>query len=646
MAIATTRKRSRAAVDSLKQLVGHIRHENTDREQNRKRLRRAPTLEEMILPRKRVVQPGSTRRIEGDKRCRRLRTALATFTTRSRQQIIFQEIFTQANMKNLYQGDYEAHELRIKSENFMDSLFQFALVSCPRRWGKSMGTSQWVAAWIVSQEDTNVLIFSPGKRQSQDLLNMMKKFIKEFRDEKGYSFEIGQDNAENFEVIHPSGKSSRIRALPAKEETTRGATGDVVILEEAAMMQVPFVMNVVFPVVSMQDNVLLGISTLKDQDNYYSLLANIRRPDGTKLFNSFTFVQACEDCIKEGTAADCVHKLHERPAWVSGTKQDLLKHVYRVLGFEKLLLQEQIGMSNQATENAFKKPSVMRLFKTPPLELKVLDQDPEVVYIGFDPNMGGKGSDFGLCSMFFDRGTAVIVGLEAVPALTEREYMVCAERHMLEVRKQPGLKHCLFVVIVESNLRFQAQNIARHILDSVHNCVVMRKDGFDISSVQVGHGVGMHTAPKVKEEMYAVTNNCLDADQMRFFEHFVTTYQASSKEGEMDAKIRVQMQLKDQLLSYLVELKLPNDPAFQTIRKSYSGKRGGRKDDLAVIMQLVNYWGRVCMVRPDMVGVHDQTVRDSARWNALGENGGRKRPRVDVEHRKLGGFGDFKRQRR
>ena len=555
-----------------------------------------------------AVRPSEGTRVRGDVQLKRLRDALSSYPSRSRQQLIFQEMYTQANLKNLYGDDYEAHELRIKRENFMDELFQFAMAACPRRFGKTYGTAQWVAAWLVTQPGSNVLIFAPGMRQCQDVIKYIRQFVTEFVMDKGYNVVITRANTDEVEVRHPDGRFSKVRALPSKEETTRGATGDIILLEEAAMMKPDFVLNVVVPIAIMKRNSLLCISTLKGEGNFYSTWNDLRAEDGSKIFNSFTFYLACDECIEKGEAETCPHKAHERPAWVSLEKQTILQRIYKAMDREDLARQEITGMNVNYNQRAFDEKAIKAIFHAPLITPEQLVL-PETVFVSFDPCMGGKGSDFGLCSAVFDRGTMVITGLEAVSAETEMDYMPLAVEHLLQLRRRAGFKRVGFVLLVESNLRFPAQNLVRYILDHVPFCAVKRKDGYDISSVQVGRSVGVLTAPQVKELMYVAFRNVLLGDQIRFSSEFVTVGRENPDENEEGATFRIQKALWKQLRTYNILTKFPTQPGFGNMVKSYSGKAGGMKDDLAIVAQLCNYWGRLCLQEDDYGGLLDSWNR-------------------------------------
>jgi hypothetical protein len=91
----------------------------------------------------------------------------------------------------------------------------------------------------------------------------------------------------------------------------RGATADVVILEEAAFMDKAVFQAVCVPLLGVKDTALLAISTPDDEFNFYSELFEMKRPDGETLFLLIPIGLACQDCMEEGL--QCQHKLDKLP---------------------------------------------------------------------------------------------------------------------------------------------------------------------------------------------------------------------------------------------------------------------------------------------------------------------------------------------
>lgn len=64
----------------------------------------------------------------------------------------------------------------------------------------------------------------------------------------------------------------------------RGQSTDVMILEEAAYMDRSMFFDVVAPLMLVEKTAVLAISSPSDEFNYYSTLLELRRPDGSFVF--------------------------------------------------------------------------------------------------------------------------------------------------------------------------------------------------------------------------------------------------------------------------------------------------------------------------------------------------------------------------
>ena len=88
-------------------------------------------------------------------------------------------------------------------------------------------------------------------------------------------------------------RSSAYSAL-ACAQSLKGVSGDVIILEEAAYCDPGLIAEVVVPLLSMQQSVLLCISTILDSGNHYTKMMELQDDLGKKVFEtiSITLVRA------------------------------------------------------------------------------------------------------------------------------------------------------------------------------------------------------------------------------------------------------------------------------------------------------------------------------------------------------------------
>ena len=86
----------------------------------------------------------------------------------------------------------------------------------------------------------------------------------------------------------------------------KGVSGDVIILEEAAYCDPGLVSEVVVPLLSMQQSVLLCISTILDSGNHYSKMMEMTDDYGHNIFETIKITLVCDDCLK--TDHVCFHQ--------------------------------------------------------------------------------------------------------------------------------------------------------------------------------------------------------------------------------------------------------------------------------------------------------------------------------------------------
>lgn len=105
-----------------------------------------------------------------------------------------------------------------------------------------------------------------------------------------------------------------------------------------------------------------------------------------------------------------------------------------------------------------------------------------------------------------------------------------------------------------------------------------------ISNDPQGSGdFGSVTAPLQKEGGADLLLQSMEREALVYAKHFVTL----SKPAE-----NIKTKIRDQLRFFRKEVDIPDDSAFQAPKVKYTGKSGGRKDDLCGCIQFALYWMR------------------------------------------------------
>lgn len=123
-----------------------------------------------------------TTKIGGDRRLQDLYDQLNWFDgkyQRSTQQMDFHKAFVASCLRNIYRDEFSANYLRILQENELREARQEVFICCPRRFGKTFAVGLFVASYLLTQPEQRICIFSPSRRQSKMMLDLIAKFVKD-----------------------------------------------------------------------------------------------------------------------------------------------------------------------------------------------------------------------------------------------------------------------------------------------------------------------------------------------------------------------------------------------------------------------------------------------------------------------------------
>ena len=156
------------------------------------------------------------RHSNGDERLANLRQALKRLDTlgymRSAHQREFHEVFISACLPQLYGKDLDRCLIRILEENDLDSIQSEVMVVTPRRWGKTMAVSLFLAAYLYTQPDADVCVYSIARRTSTMLVLKVYKMVVKLA---GGTHVIKRSNQEKLEVVNMYGGRSICNSYPA-----------------------------------------------------------------------------------------------------------------------------------------------------------------------------------------------------------------------------------------------------------------------------------------------------------------------------------------------------------------------------------------------------------------------------------------------
>ena len=116
-------------------------------------------------------------------------------------------------------------ELDEHQEAILDPSIRRGILNCCRKWGKSTMIALKAAHFAAHRPGTTVLVVAPSSRQSEELLGIAARMLRDLEQTATYSqAKITLKNR------------SRILALPNQAKTIRGYSPELVVIDEAAYL--------------------------------------------------------------------------------------------------------------------------------------------------------------------------------------------------------------------------------------------------------------------------------------------------------------------------------------------------------------------------------------------------------------------------
>lgn len=116
---------------------------------------------------------------EGDQIVAGINKTLDSFKMkRASHQVEFHDQFTRSCLPKIY-ADWDINYDSILKRFNLTKIHQESLVVCPRRFGKTMAVSMYVAAYVMNVPNSEVSIFSTGRRTAGKLMQQVIKFMQE-----------------------------------------------------------------------------------------------------------------------------------------------------------------------------------------------------------------------------------------------------------------------------------------------------------------------------------------------------------------------------------------------------------------------------------------------------------------------------------
>jgi len=209
---------------------------------HKKQFTRKKTLQ--IVPRRidlySTKKKGRNTTCQGDYLLAKIRSALNFYDStneyeRSAHQRKFHESMLAASIRHIYSDEFSENFLKILEDNNWESARQEILICCPRRFGKTWAVGMFVAAYLYAIPDAEICIFSPSRRQSEKMLELVRTFLLKL---PNMAESVEKSNRERMWVRGNNSPTDirKVSSYPSKVSTLKGVGGDLIVCEEAAAM--------------------------------------------------------------------------------------------------------------------------------------------------------------------------------------------------------------------------------------------------------------------------------------------------------------------------------------------------------------------------------------------------------------------------
>jgi len=178
------------------------------------------------------------------------------------------------------------------------------------------------------------------------------------------------------------------------------------VFEEFSFIPEEVFFQVILPLMQVGDTVLLGISTVVKNDNYFMQQFDLKKPDGRPLFNWHYCHYVCDYHLAIKQPEECMCRLDELPPWKSVARITQSRQIYSFHDNMDLFSQEILGFIPKDKNVVFKK-EILDTFQAQ----SFVSQGPTLdytLYISVDPT-GGAHDNMGICSFYFTHDRSQIV---------------------------------------------------------------------------------------------------------------------------------------------------------------------------------------------------------------------------------------------
>jgi hypothetical protein len=335
-----------------------------------------------------------------------------------------------ACIPHFYPNTWESDHRAIMERHEITEVNPWVGFKTPRQFGKTTTVAAFVAAMTDAIPAIEVIVISTTHETARRMKEQIATF---FRQIPGNADRVKFENSKvlKFTSRHGENCLTSIESSGDTPDNLRGRQARIAIVDEVAYVSWKMFTSFLLPLMPRGNTSVMCISTVSsDETNHFTGLEKAKNPDTGKPVFAFEGVTyQCPDC-KEKKITDCDHPGNNRPRWISGAKQKMLKPLADIT--PGAYQREILGVGVTSDRAVFSPDILDGLANLPAVPLLL---DPRFVYVGIDPTGGGESSDMAIVSMVINAQGEVVVSGERAHAHAMRmcRYVTCGGR------SRPGL---------------------------------------------------------------------------------------------------------------------------------------------------------------------------------------------------------------
>lgn len=468
-----------------------------------------------------------------------------------------------------------------------------------RQQGKTTAIGKFVAALILVAPPVKTLacVYSTKQERAAELVRAARDYLYWMQADGAHpmwpTIEFVRDNDRGFALrVAPGVPPNEVFARPKSPDTCRGDAPSAAFFDEIAFTTPDFWYTFAYPLMQVANRVFTCTTTPPPPKSFFAeFVAAVqqRNEEDDFFFAVVNHSLACENCIADGTPAECCHRLHLVPSWKSLLRFNAMGHLMPRSRRDQMAA-EVFGVIGSKFDG-FLEPRLLQAAETRQRVTSLGDSAFGVptIWLAIDPPAHSR-SAMGMAAAITARsGQLVVIGLASVETPATE---VAALQHIIEfwarkLRAHP-LAHpeSVIVPIIECN---NNEHLSVSLLVALTTVPPVYNGWSDHMTKHVTPGVGAWTTDVTKMASLSATSQLLMEGRFTVAaEVAVTNRESIDKRASAPQSALVIKEMFVQLGQF-----------SYNHRGQITGKiNEDAQDDVGMAVLLLVYW-RLCILSAD-----------------------------------------------